>query len=284
MRHVYLVTLFVCVLIVSILGFRGTTFTAPPMDVFPGVGLPRHEVPAEAAPAGGEQVLRRRSRRPHAAGRAPCARGMLRDDDHLYRRQGRRRRVGSAGSPPRMTVDLQVPRARPRSLHDLLRALPRRDRRRQRHHEAIRHGHHADLSRCRVCASMAEGEIYNTITNGKNTTCCPTPTNSSPEDRWAVVAYVRALQRAQQGTAADVTDAAAQIELSASNELPRCHRSRGSARPNPRPRPRRARRSSSASSASRSPPSALLLSPDARPSRCPISSASPTGPRSRSAC
>jgi hypothetical protein len=26
----------------------------------------------------------------------------------------------------------------------------------------------------------------------------------TPEDRWAVVAYVRALQRAQQGTVADV--------------------------------------------------------------------------------
>ena len=35
MRNVYLVTLFVCVLGVSILGFRGTTFTAPPIDLFP---------------------------------------------------------------------------------------------------------------------------------------------------------------------------------------------------------------------------------------------------------
>jgi hypothetical protein len=35
----------------------------------------------------------------------------------------------------------------------------------------------------------------------------------APEDRWAVVAYVRALQRAQQGTAADVTDANAKKTL-----------------------------------------------------------------------
>jgi mono/diheme cytochrome c family protein len=34
-----------------------------------------------------------------------------------------------------------------------------------------------------------------------------------PEDRWAVVAYVRALQRAQQGKPADVTDAAAKSTL-----------------------------------------------------------------------
>jgi mono/diheme cytochrome c family protein len=35
----------------------------------------------------------------------------------------------------------------------------------------------------------------------------------SPEDRWAVVAYVRALQRAQQGKPADVADAAARQSL-----------------------------------------------------------------------
>ena len=34
-----------------------------------------------------------------------------------------------------------------------------------------------------------------------------------PEDRWAVVAYVRALQRAQQGKPGDVTDAAARQKL-----------------------------------------------------------------------
>ena len=53
---------------------------------------------------------------------------------------------------------------------------------------------------------MAEGEIYNTITNGKQ------PANNMPSyadklipaDRWAVVAYVRALQRAQTGKIADV--------------------------------------------------------------------------------
>jgi mono/diheme cytochrome c family protein len=35
----------------------------------------------------------------------------------------------------------------------------------------------------------------------------------SPEDRWAVVTYVRALQRAQQGSVADVIDVAAKQSL-----------------------------------------------------------------------
>ena len=34
-----------------------------------------------------------------------------------------------------------------------------------------------------------------------------------PEDRWAVILYVRALQRAQTGTAADVTDSAGKQTL-----------------------------------------------------------------------
>jgi len=35
MRTLYLATFFAVVLTVSILGFRGRTFTKPPMDVFP---------------------------------------------------------------------------------------------------------------------------------------------------------------------------------------------------------------------------------------------------------
>jgi hypothetical protein len=40
MRHVYLVTFFVVVLGVSILGLRGTKFTSAPMDVFPEWAFP----------------------------------------------------------------------------------------------------------------------------------------------------------------------------------------------------------------------------------------------------
>ena len=50
---------------------------------------------------------------------------------------------------------------------------------------------------------MPEGEIFNTITNGKNN-MLPYADKLVPADRWAVIAYVRALQRAQTGTVADV--------------------------------------------------------------------------------
>jgi mono/diheme cytochrome c family protein len=57
-----------------------------------------------------------------------------------------------------------------------------------------------------------DGELYQTITLGKNTMMSYAD-KLTPEDRWAVVAYVRALQRAQQGTVADVTDAAGKKAL-----------------------------------------------------------------------
>jgi mono/diheme cytochrome c family protein len=51
--------------------------------------------------------------------------------------------------------------------------------------------------------NMADGEIFNTITNGKNTMMSYGP-NVTVNDRWAIIAYLRALQRSQNATAADV--------------------------------------------------------------------------------
>lgn len=50
---------------------------------------------------------------------------------------------------------------------------------------------------------MADGEIFNTITNGKNTMMAYGPNVIVP-DRWAIIAYLRALQRSQGAILADV--------------------------------------------------------------------------------
>lgn len=50
---------------------------------------------------------------------------------------------------------------------------------------------------------MADGEIFNTITKGKNTMMAYGP-NVMVADRWAIIAYLRALQRSQNATANDV--------------------------------------------------------------------------------
>jgi len=50
-----------------------------------------------------------------------------------------------------------------------------------------------------------DGQIYNTITHGKNTMGAYGP-NLAVEDRWAIVAYVRALQRSQRAQLADLSE------------------------------------------------------------------------------
>src|SRR5213596_1596679 len=50
---------------------------------------------------------------------------------------------------------------------------------------------------------MSDGEIFNTITNGKNTMMAYGPNIIVP-DRWAIIAYLRALQRSQNTNVADV--------------------------------------------------------------------------------
>ena len=210
MRNVYLVTLFVCVLVVSILGFRGTTFTLPPMDVFPEWAFPgmKHQ-PKLRPQAESTFFADGRADRlppPHVV-RADLP---LRDDDHLYLGKNAAGAF-AAGFPAKLAVDLK---------------FLERGRDRYQIYCAPCHGAAGDgngiTKRYGMGAtptyhdprirSMPDGEIFNTITNGKNT-MLPYADKLVPEDRWAVVAYVRALQRAQQGTAADVTDPAAKQSL-----------------------------------------------------------------------
>jgi hypothetical protein len=51
--------------------------------------------------------------------------------------------------------------------------------------------------------NMADGEIFNTITHGKNTMMAYGP-RVTVQDRWAIICYLRALQRSLHATAADV--------------------------------------------------------------------------------
>ena len=58
---------------------------------------------------------------------------------------------------------------------------------------------------------MADGEVFDTITHGKGTMMAYGP-NITVNDRWAIIAYLRALQRGQAATAADVPPEA-RVEL-----------------------------------------------------------------------
>ncbi len=54
--------------------------------------------------------------------------------------------------------------------------------------------------------TMPDGQIFSTITNGKNTMGAYGP-NIAVEDRWAIVAYVRTLQKSQSMKLADLPEA-----------------------------------------------------------------------------
>jgi mono/diheme cytochrome c family protein len=60
----------------------------------------------------------------------------------------------------------------------------------------------ANLHDARI-RTMPDGQIFNTITNGKNTMGAY-GSNVTVEDRWAIISYLRALQRSQQAALADV--------------------------------------------------------------------------------
>src|SRR2546421_11477076 len=67
---------------------------------------------------------------------------------------------------------------------------------------------------------MADGEIFNTITNGKNTMMAYGPT-LMVADRWAIIAYLRALQRSQGAAVADVPpEHRADLDKPAENKPP----------------------------------------------------------------
>jgi mono/diheme cytochrome c family protein len=214
MRHVYLITFFLCVLAVSILGFRGTKFMAPPTEVFPAWAFPN---------MGDQPKLRPQSESAFFAdGRADrvppphtVARGMLREDDHRFRGKDASG-AWAKDFPAGLTIDLKfVERGRDRYT---IYCLPCHGSAGDGNGITSKYGmatlttngnYHSDRIR-----AMADGEIFNTITNGSaSKVMLPYADKLTPDDRWAVVAYVRALQRAQQGTAADVTDAAAKQSL-----------------------------------------------------------------------
>jgi cytochrome c553 len=208
MRNVYLLTLFTVILTVSLLGFRGRTFTHPPMDVFPEWLFPgMKQQPKLVQQTASNFFSDGRSDRAAPANTVAASFGPagqpLRDDDFLY--------LGKApdgsfarGFPPALKVDMKLlERGRDRFT---IYCSPC--------HGAVGDGngitkkygmgatptYHDDRLR-----KMAEGEIFNTITNGKGQ-MNPYADKLKPADRWAVIAYVRALQRAQTGSVSDVPD------------------------------------------------------------------------------
>ncbi len=195
MRYAYLVLALVVVGTVSIFGFRGSISTKPPLEVFPDMDRQAKYKPQAESPFFADG----RADRPLPAG--VVSRGDLRADDHLHLGKVANGNW-AAGFPASISIDAKL-LERGKDRYAIF-CLPC--------HGAIGDGngitksygmgstptYHDDRLR-----KMTEGEIFNTITYGKAAMGAYAD-KLSPEERWAVIAYVRALQRAQTGTINDV--------------------------------------------------------------------------------
>jgi mono/diheme cytochrome c family protein len=201
MRYAYYTLAFLVVLLLSVMGFRGMTSTLPPIEVFPDMD---HQ--AKYKPQAESQFFADgRADRPLPAGTIPRGRTVAADPAFLRADDARYAGKNTDGS---FVKGFPV---------EVTETLVRRGQDRYQIYCAPCHGtlgdgngitksygmlttptYHDDRLR-----GMAEGELFNTITNGKNT-MFGYADKLSPDDRWAVVAYVRALQRAQHATLKDV--------------------------------------------------------------------------------
>ena len=201
MRYAYYTLAFVVVLLISVMGFRGMPSTRPPIEVFPDMDhQAKYKPQAES-----KFFADGRADRPIPAGTVPHGRtvaadpGFLRADDFLY--AGKKPDGSFARGFPVDVTETMVRRGRNRYMiycYPCHGALGDGNGITKSYGMIVTPTYHDDRLR-----TMAEGEIYNTITNGKNTMFSYAD-KLSPEDRWAVIAYVRALQRAHHGTIDDV--------------------------------------------------------------------------------
>ena len=207
MRYAYLTLLFVVVATVSVMGFRGSLSERPPLEVFPDMDRqPKFKPQAPSA-----FFADGRADRPTPAGVVAYGRSYSRQDekflaadDHLYR--------GQAG-------DGAFARGFPQSV-ELGAQFLDLGRTKYNIYCSVCHGKTGDGNGITKSYGMGatptfhderlrgvpEGEIVNGITHGKGNMLSYAD-KLEPKERWAVVAYVRALQRAQTGTVNDVPPA-----------------------------------------------------------------------------
>lgn len=207
MRYVWFAFLFSVVAGVSVLGFRGTPSTKPPLEVFPDMDRqPKYKPQAESKFFADGMTDRRLPAHVVPRGRHVDADAtFLAADDHMFR--GYRGALlpqdtnWFRGFPAQVTLDA---------------ALMQQGRERYTLFCTPCHGQLGDgngitrqysmiaanLLDPRLSA-MTEGEIFNTITNGK-ATMYGYGDRTTAADRWAIIAYLRALQRAANGRVSDV--------------------------------------------------------------------------------
>lgn len=216
LKYFFLIFSLVVVAIVSLAGFRGQFSKKPPIEIFPDMD---HQ-PKVKAQVPSEFFGDNRGARLPVAGTVPMGYSApLRDQDtgEIVEMEGPYKQISFGNAPDYFNtgkigdswgtgIPIEV-------------TMAVMDRGRERYnisckvcHGAVGLGNGitveyglaavANLQIQRI-RDMADGEIFNTITNGKNT-MMGYGHNIQVPDRWAIVAYLRALQKAQNATVEDV--------------------------------------------------------------------------------
>jgi mono/diheme cytochrome c family protein len=217
-RGFLLVSLLFAIALVAIFGFRGQKSTGSPLEVFPDM-VRQMKVRAQAPlgffadgrgprlPVPGTVPIGYKMPRPQTIA-APVAAGAISEEHSRvafsvgtdYYNTGKMGAQWGTGLPIKVTPEL-IERGRQR--FNITCAMC---------HGATAAGNGitkqyglatvVSLQDDRI-RKMADGEIFNTVSNGKNTMMAYGP-NVMVADRWAIIAYLRTLQRSQAATLADV--------------------------------------------------------------------------------
>lgn len=184
-------------------GCRGTIFAEPPKHLFDDMDWQNKFLPQ----AQDDFFADHRAMRPLIDG--TVARGELRDDLAFY--QG----VDAATGKPLVVPPMPVTQAMIRRGQERFNIFcaPCHDKSGSGHGIVVQRGFHipVDLSSDHTRA-LPDGEVFQTITRGVRN--MPAYGNQIPEaDRWAIVTWVRVLERSQHAALADVpADKQTQIE------------------------------------------------------------------------
>lgn len=208
MRYFFATFTFLCILTISILGFRGQKFEQPPLYIFPDM-----DFQAKYLPQGKNNFFEdKRNDRPVVPN--TIERGYAWDKDTLFSDSYRYEKASQPELYTGKTATGEFYRGFPLPVN----------------HELMLEGKKKYTLFCQVChgdsgngngitkqygmsttasyhddrlREMPEGEIFNTITHGKNT-MGGYGDKLSAHERWAIILYVRALQRSQNASINDV--------------------------------------------------------------------------------
>ena len=195
MKYFLFIYALVVVTVVAIMGFRGSTFTEPPLELFPDMDAQSKYKPQ------GSSAFFADGRTDRLPVEGTVARGHLKDDEFLH--YGKDGEAFAKGFPMTVDADLINLGAAKYAIY----CTPC--------HGGTGDGNGVTKSRGMVTIpsyhddrlrDMPEGEIFNTLTNGKGLMGYYKD-KLSPEERWAVIAYMRVLQRAQNASVEDVPEA-----------------------------------------------------------------------------